>query len=116
MGGDAPCDCDGTDGHPGVGGGIFNGGVFTVANTIIGEQYTGTDCAGTPPTAQRYSVHSDGTCGHTAGPGNKPYGNLQLGPLLDYGGPTQTRALLRGSSAINKGDPAGCLTRRATSS
>jgi hypothetical protein len=110
MGGDAFCDCDATEGSPGVGGGIFNsGGVFAVANSIIAMQYAGSDCAGTPPTAQRYSVHSDGTCGHTAGPGNQPFGNLHLGPLLDYGGPTPTRALLRGSAAIDQGDPAGCV-------
>lgn len=33
---------------------------------------------------------------------------LDLGPLGNYGGPTQTVALLAGSAAIDKGDPAGC--------
>jgi hypothetical protein len=29
-------------------------------------------------------------------------------PLGDYGGPTETHALLLGSAAIDGGDPAGC--------
>jgi hypothetical protein len=33
---------------------------------------------------------------------------LDLAPLGSYGGPTQTVALLAGSAAIDKGDPAGC--------
>src|SRR5205823_6602304 len=39
--------------------------------------------------------------------GNKT-GNPGLAPLGNYGGPTQTHALLPGSQAIDAGDPAGC--------
>jgi hypothetical protein len=109
RGGDAPCEyCHGTDGSPGVAGGIFNSGSFEVANSIIATQYAGADCAGTTPATQRYTVTSDGTCGHAAGPGNEPYGAPQLGPLLHYGGPTFTHPLPGASSAIDRGDPAGC--------
>ncbi len=33
---------------------------------------------------------------------------VALGPLTNNGGPTQTRALLPGSPAVNAGNPAGC--------
>ncbi len=36
--------------------------------------------------------------------------NPQLGPLADNGGPTPTHALLRGSSAIDRGNPSICPT------
>jgi hypothetical protein len=109
MGGDAPCHCDGTDGLPGIGGGVFNIGAFSIANTIVAGQYAGVDCAGTPPAAPRYSIDGDGTCVGAAGTGNRPFSTARLGPLSDYGGPTPTRALVFGSAALDAGDPAGCI-------
>ena len=45
----------------------------------------------------------------TGDPGDLVGVSANIGPLADNGGPTPTHALLRGSPAIDAGDPAGCL-------
>jgi len=99
----------------GVGGGIFNdGGAFTLVNSIVdGERIddgesTGEDCSGTLPSTRRYSLGSS-SCGDDEGDPLLITGAARLGPLGDYGGPTETRVPLLGSDAIDRGDPAGCL-------
>jgi parallel beta-helix repeat protein len=99
-------DCD--RGRPGVGGGIFNdGGAFTLANSIVDGQRTGEDCSGTLPSSRRYSLGGS-SCGDDQADPQLLKGAARLAPLGDYGGPTETRALLLGSDAIDRGDPAGC--------
>jgi len=100
-------DCD--PGLPGIGGGIFNeGGTFTVANSIVDGQRTGEDCAGTLPSTRRYSLGGS-SCGDDEADPHLLTAAARLAPLGDYGGPTETRVLLLGSDAIDRGDPAGCL-------
>src|SRR5580765_1123906 len=100
-------DCD--RGLPGVGGGIFNdGGAFTLANSIVDGQRTGDDCSGTLPSSRRYSLGGR-SCGDDEADPQLLTAVARLAPLGDYGGPTETRVLLVGSDAIDRGDPAGCL-------
>jgi CSLREA domain-containing protein len=76
--------------------------------------------AGVAPTADGNCAFSSGLVvskGYNAedsnqcqldGPGDQVNVALDLGSLGSYGGLTQTVALLPGSAAIDKGDPAGC--------
>lgn len=83
----------------------------TVRNTLIANQAGGNpSCSfiGTPAsfTSGGHNLTSDASCGFT-GTGdqqNVSAAALRLGPLADYGGPTQTHALLPGSVAIDAGD------------
>jgi CSLREA domain-containing protein len=67
-------------------------------------------------TSQGNNLDSDGTSGFTNGAGGDLVGtsgsplNALLAPLGNYGGPTQTHALLPGSPAINAGTAAGAPT------
>lgn len=54
-----------------------------------------------------YNAEDSNQC-QLDGPGDQVNAALDLGPLASNGGPTQTVALLAGSAAIDKGDPAGC--------
>jgi hypothetical protein len=103
-----------------TGGGLF---VFTgspvLHNTLIAGNFrgaTGTtrdDVDGALAASGDYNLIGDGT--HMTGLSNGVHGNLvgsaaapldpQLGPLQGNGGPTQTRALLSGSPALNAGNP-----------
>jgi hypothetical protein len=65
----------------------------------------GENCGG-PIESQGHNIDSDGSC-RFAGPGDRSSVDPQLGPLADNGGPTDTKALLKGSPAIDAG--AGCL-------
>ena len=109
AGGDAWCDCDATPGTPGRGGGVFDHGTaFSFTNTLIALQRRGADCEATRRPVDRFSLDSDGTCGPSKARGAILASKDTLGPLLDYGGPTDTHALLRRSLAWDRGDPAGC--------
>jgi hypothetical protein len=96
-----------------IGGGIynFNQGTLNLRNTIL----AGNAAPNSPDvvgvlTSQGYNLIGDGTGGSgydatdLVGMAGSPIDPL-LGPLQDNGGPTQTRALLAGSSALNAGDP-----------
>ena len=86
----------------GSGGGAFNAaGTMTLRNTIVGPNVP-SDCGG-GATSQGNNLDSDGSCGLAAA-GDLPGMDPLLGPLADNGGPTQTRALLAGSPAIDAGD------------
>ena len=81
------------------GGGIFNTRMATFKNSIIANDPSGGNCAGTvaiTPVGVNFST--DGTC---AGFTQVTAQQLNLGPLADNGGPTQTHALLAGSIAID---------------
>ncbi len=87
------------------GGGLFSeGGATTLTNTIVAGQTTGGDVSG----AVLGSFNLIGT-GGSGGLMNGVAGNIVgvlnpgLAPLGDYGGPTQTMALLTGSAAIGTG-------------
>lgn len=83
------------------GGGLYNdvGNLVKIKNSIVANNPTGGDCAGPGSlTAIGANFTTNGTC-----PGFTQVtpAQLNLGPLQDNGGPTQTHALLPGSVAID---------------
>jgi len=86
------------------GGGIYNGGTLTLTSTLVDG-----DCelSANPPssiTSNGYNIESPGnTCGFSRGTDlvNITEGQLDLEPLADNGGPTETHALGEGSVAID---------------
>ena len=91
-----------SDNNAGLGGGIWVVNiVVSLKNTIVANN-TGGNCSGTI-TSNGQNLDSDNTCGLTH-PTDLPSVDPLLGPLQDNGGPTQTHALLPGSSAIDAGD------------
>jgi CSLREA domain-containing protein len=90
------------------GGGIYNGSALSLANTILANN-TGIDLFnyGTISTAQSNLIGSQaGTSIQNGVNGNMLGANPLLAPLGNYGGPTQTMALLPGSPAIDAGSNA----------
>ncbi|MEM7033616.1 MAG: S8 family serine peptidase, partial [Chloroflexota bacterium] len=87
------------------GGNVHNrsGGTLHLSNSIIGNTPSGSDCInnGTLSTNVNNLVE-DGTCSANLS------GDPQLASLADYGGDTQTFALLLGSAAIDAGDAGSC--------
>jgi CSLREA domain-containing protein len=77
--------------------------ILNYANTIIANASSGSDCAYERDVTivNTHNLVEDGSCGGTPG-------DPKLGPLADNGGPTLTHALLKGSPAIDAGDPATC--------
>jgi uncharacterized repeat protein (TIGR01451 family) len=85
-------------------------GTFTLKNTIVagGTGATGQeDCNGGGFTSQGNNLEGALQCGLTD-PSDQRKVDPLLGPLADNGGPTQTRALLADSPAINTASNAGC--------
>ncbi len=72
----------------GFAGGLYSGGTATLTNTIVAGQISGGDVNGALAPASSNNLFG---------------GNPLLAPLGDYGGPTQTMALLPGSPAIDAG-------------
>ena len=60
---------------------------------------------GATVTSRGYNVCSDDGGGHLNGPGDQINTDPLLGPLRNHGGPTLTHVPLRGSPAIDAGDP-----------
>ena len=88
-------------------GAFANDGAATLRNTIVADNGFFNCATGFFPgttTSDSYNLDSDGSCGFSGSDliGVEPL----LGPLQDNGGPTFTRALLSGSSAIDAGSPA----------
>ncbi len=81
-------------GNSGYGGGLYNsyGGTATLTNTIVAGNLSDADISGG---------------GGYSGNNNLIGGNPLLAPLGNYGGPTQTMALLPGSPAIDAGTSTG---------
>ena len=107
-----------TGGTGQIGGGVASAaGTVSFQNTIIGnnirvELVNGhpvaeqSDCSGTL-TSAGYNIISENTDCHPSGSG-VTVTSPDLDALADNGGPTQTRALLTGSPAIDAGNPGGC--------
>ena len=92
-----------------VGGGIFNSGSATLRNTIVANSSSGGNCGGTITNAGN-NLDSGTTCGWASAAGSISNTDPLLGPLANYGGPTQTFALLPGSPAIDTGNNSVCAT------
>ncbi len=100
----------------GNGGGIKNHGTLELTNTIVADNTDNTsddgvvsDCSGTL-TSNGFNLIEDTTDCTLIGTstGNLLNVDPRLGALQNNGGPTLTRALLRGSPAIDAGNPGGC--------
>jgi len=91
----------------GFGGGIFNGGAVEIRNTIFNAGALGENIFnnGGMVTSHGYNISSDDGGGVLNGPGDQINTDPLLGPLRDHGGPTLTHLPLRGSPAIDAGDP-----------
>ncbi len=76
------------------------GGALTVTNSIVTDNSAG-NCAGKVTDGGHNLPEAAGCTGSTVA-------DTGLGPLADNGGPTQTRALLSGSPAIDAGDNSTC--------
>jgi hypothetical protein len=111
AGNTADADSDGA----GDGGGIFGfgGSTINMRNSILADNVDAStggpavhpDCSGSL-NSQGYNL-IENTTGCTFTPNNDLTGmDPVLGPLADNGGPTQTKALLPGSPALNAGNPA----------
>jgi uncharacterized repeat protein (TIGR01451 family) len=88
------------------GGGIYNDatGTMNIANSILASGLFGGDCVNAGTIGSNINnLIEDNSCTPAFS------GDPSLGPLADNGGPTQTHALLIGSSAIDKGDSGNCL-------
>jgi fibronectin-binding autotransporter adhesin len=91
----------------GFGGGIFStNGTVTLRNSIVANSPLGTNCWGSVIDGGG-NIISDASVNFTA-PGSHTNTNPVLGPLGNYGGPTQTMPLLAGSPALNAGTAAFC--------
>jgi hypothetical protein len=87
------------------GGGVkVDSGNVSAKNTIIADSPSGNDCDG-PIASQGYNLSSDNTCfSSSPSPTDLVLTDPKLGPLQDNGGPTETRALLEGSPAVDTGN------------
>ena len=85
-----------------AGRGIFNdAGAYTLKNTIVANN--GTGCAGPGTiTSAGFNLEGSATCELTM-PSDLRNTDPRLGPLVDNGGPTLTRALTAASPAIDAG-------------
>ena len=89
------------------------GSTALIRNTIVAQNTA--SAAGQPGncrvlgalTSQGNNLEDTNTCGFTQA-GDLPSTPSVLGPLQDNGGPTDTLALLAGSSAIGRGSATGC--------
>jgi hypothetical protein len=104
----------------GSGGGIVNavGATTHIQNTILAGNFASatrifftSNCEGT--------INSDGnnlmsSVDCSVNGGGVMVADPKLGPLQNNGGPTQTRALLSGSPAIDAGNPNGCRDNLGT--
>ena len=89
-----------------IGGGIANGGTATLKNTIIANSTSGGNCSnGGTLTADSHNLADDNTCGSAT---EATSAQINLQPLANNGGPTQTMALGGGSVAIDAGDETAC--------
>ena len=98
-----------------LGGGIWNSATLSLTNTIIANSPSGGDCridgSGSIGTNDHNLIEMTGTdaCDLTNGAGGSIIGDDPLlASLGDYGGATQTFALLPGSPAIDAGNNTAC--------
>lgn len=92
----------------GLGGGIYHY-LFNleISNTILNAGLSGQNIFnnGGTVTSHGYNISSDDGDGVLTGPSDQINTDPLLGPLQDNGGPTLTHLPLRGSPAIDAGDP-----------
>ena len=79
------------------------GGTVEIGNTILNANASG-NIDGTV-TSHGYNISSDDGGGLLTGPGDQINTDPLLGPLRNHGGPTLTHMPMRGSPAIDAGDP-----------
>jgi hypothetical protein len=94
-------------------GGIHNeaGGSVTLENSLLAGNSGGhgKDCNGNIGSAGYNLIGDTTNCTYTLSTGDLTDVDPRIWTLQDYGGSTQTHALLFTSPAINSGNPAGCL-------
>src|SRR6476646_4014653 len=79
------------------------GGTVEIGNTILNANASGNIDGSV--TSRGYNITSDDGGGLLTGPGDQINTDPLLGPLRNHGGPTLTHVPLRGSPAIDAGDP-----------
>ena len=79
------------------------GGTVEIGNTILNGNAAGNIDGSV--TSHGYNISSDDGGGLLNGPGDQISTDPLLGPLRDHGGPTLTHMPMRGSPAIDAGDP-----------
>ena len=79
------------------------GGTVEIGNTILNANASGN--IGGTVTSRGYNICSDDAGGLLNGPGDQINTDPLLGPLRNHGGPTLTHMPMRGSPAIDAGDP-----------
>jgi hypothetical protein len=85
--------------------GIYNySGTLNVMNCIIAKGNASGNCCYGGHTDAYNNLADDNTCGY----GFTESGSINLGPLGNYGGSTQTIPLLPGSAALDAGDDETC--------
>ena len=96
----------------GSGGGIYNalgyyGGTIEISNTILNAGAVGENIVNNGGTviSHGYNISSDDGGGYLTGLGDQINTDPLLSPLRNHGGPTLTHLPLRGSPAIDAGDP-----------
>ncbi len=82
--------------------GSCSAATLRVSNSIVAGGGAGGDCGG-DITSVGGNLDTDGTCGFTL-PGDRRAATAGLAALADNGGPTNTRALLASSGALELGD------------
>jgi hypothetical protein len=94
------------------GGGVYNavgqfGGMIEISNTILNAGALGENIVNKGGTviSRGYNISSDDGGGYLTGPGDQINTDPLLSPLRNHGGPTLTHLPLRGSPAIDAGDP-----------
>ena len=95
--------------HNRFGGSISTSGdaVTTLQNSIIANSGMGGNCSVGHIISKGYNLSDDDTC-NFSGTGDMNNTDPKLGKLNNNGGPTQTIRLLKGSPAIDAGNPNGC--------
>jgi uncharacterized repeat protein (TIGR02543 family) len=87
---------------PGLGSGIYvDSGTVTLSNSLVVQQVNGANCSGVSGGGN--NLADDGTC-----PTATVTATPLIGSLADYGGTTETHALLLGSPAIDTGSNTIC--------
>jgi hypothetical protein len=107
-----------TDQTGGLGGGLANAGTATLTDTIVANNSkpsAGSDIHNTGTLTGSYDLIGTGGAGPLTNGGDhnivlSTLGNLGLAPLGNYGGPTETMALLPGSAALGTGTAASGVT------
>ncbi len=94
----------GSTGVPG--GGIWTAVAIVSKNSIVANSVSTTNCEGSFAAGSTNNMATDGSCG--ASFTQKTSGEINLGPLANNGGPTQTMALQSPSAAIDAGDNPTC--------